>query len=110
MRFVVSWKPLFLFLLVVLVGTPCLLAQNTADIIGTVSDSSGATVPNAKVTVKNTGTNVSRSMQASSSGDYAFTLLPVGTYSITVEATGFKTYSATAITIAAGDRARVDAK
>lgn len=89
--------------------SPALLAQNTADIIGTVSDSSGAAVPNAKVTVKNTGTNASRSMQASASGDYAFTLLPVGTYSITVEASGFKAYSASNVTIAAGDRARVDA-
>ena len=99
--------PLALFAALVL--SPVLMAQNTADIIGTVNDSSGAAVPNAKVTVKNTATNAARSMQASPAGDYAFTLLPVGTYSVTVEANGFKTFSATSITIAAGDRARVDA-
>lgn len=99
-----------LLLFLVFLMSPALLAQNTADIIGTVTDASGAAVANAKVTAKNTGTNASRSVQTSPSGDYSFTLLPVGTYSLTVEATGFKTYSAGGITIAVGDRARVDAK
>ncbi len=99
-----------LFLSFLFLSAPILRAQNTADVIGTVTDTSGAAVPNAKVTLKNTGTDASRSMQASASGDYAFTLLPVGTYSLSVEAAGFKTYSASAITVAAGDRARVDAK
>jgi len=100
----------FAFLALFLLGSPALRAQNTADIIGTVTDTSGAAVANAKVTVKNTGTNASRSMQTGASGDYAFTLLSVGTYAITVEATGFKQFSASAVTVAAGDRARVDAK
>ncbi len=84
-------------------------AQNSADIVGTVTDSTGAAVANAKITLKNLGTSASRTMQTGTSGDYAFTLLPVGAYSVTVEVGGFKTFTAS-ITVAAGDRARVDAK
>jgi hypothetical protein len=97
-----------LFFLSFLWGTVA-RAQNTADIVGTVTDPTGATVPNAKVTLKNFSTNVTRTMQTGVSGDYAFTLLQVGTYSVTVEATGFKTFTAPTVTVATGDRARVDA-
>jgi len=62
----------------------------TADVVGTVSDSSGAVVPNANVTLKNLDTNEVRSAQSNGSGDYSFTLLPVGHYSITVKASGFQ--------------------
>src|SRR5579871_2194849 len=82
----------------------------TADILGTVTDSTGGVLPNSTVTARNLDTNLTRTQQTGSSGDYAFTLLPIGTYSITVEATGFKMFSAPRITIATGDRARVDAQ
>src|SRR5215472_9622154 len=61
-------------------------AQNTADMVGTVTDTTDAVVAGAKVTIKNLGTNVSRSMVTSGAGEYSFTLLPVGTYSVSVEA------------------------
>jgi Carboxypeptidase regulatory-like domain len=85
-------------------------AQNTADIVGTVRDSSDAVVAGAAVTIKNVDTNVSRSTAASGTGDYSFTLLPVGTYSVTVEAKGFKRYAVASVTVAAGDVKRVDAR
>ncbi len=84
-----------------------LMAQGTADIIGTVKDNSGSVVPNAKVTVKNTGTNLTRVQQTTGAGEYSFTLLPVGDYTITVEVKGFKTTEERQ-SIATGDRARVD--
>jgi len=92
-----------------LLGAAGARAQNTADIIGTVTDASGAVVPGSSVTLTNTGTNISQSLQASAGGDYTFTLLVPGTYALKVEAKGFKTFSAPSITVAAGDRARVDA-
>ena len=85
-------------------------AQETADIVGTVTDASGAVLPGATITLTNTGTNVSRTSTTSASGDYVFNLLQVGTYGVKVEMKGFKTFTAPNITIAAGDRARVDAK
>lgn len=67
------------------------LAQTTSTtILGTVTDSTGAVVAGAKVTVSNNGTGVSRSVTTSSTGDYSFPLLDVGTYTVTVDAQGFK--------------------
>lgn len=84
-------------------------AQNTADIIGTVTDQSGGAIANANVTLKSLETNSARSMQTGPTGEYAFTLLQVGAYSVTVEAKGFKLFTAARVTVATGDRARVDA-
>jgi outer membrane receptor protein involved in Fe transport len=83
---------------------------NTADVVGTVTDPSGAVIPNAKVTITNAGTGISRTMQTTSAGDYVFTNLLVGTYKVKVELAGFKSYVNDNLTLAVGDRARVDAK
>src|SRR5215469_16653510 len=78
-------------------------AQNTADIVGTVTDTSGAVIAAASVRLTNTGTGISRITQTGTTGDYAFALVEVGTYTVTVEAKGFKRFVAPSITIAAGD-------
>ncbi len=83
--------------------------QSTADVIGTVTDASGGVLPGATVTLTNTDTNISRTTETTGSGDYTFTLVQVGTYSIKVEAKGFKTFLAPSLAVASGDRARVDA-
>src|SRR5260370_28073735 len=56
-----------------------------------VGDTSGASIVDAKVTVTNEATNVSVSSTASSAGTYVFPNLSVGTYTVTVAKTGFKT-------------------
>ena len=90
---------------------PSLMAQGTtADVVGTVTDTSGGVLPGANVTIKNLGTNVSRSITTSGTGTYAFSLLPVGSYSISIEASGFKTFTVPNVALSIGDRARVDAK
>ena len=81
----------------------------TADILGTVTDATGAVVPNAQVTVKNLATGETRSGTTSASGEYTFTLLQPGHYSITVTAGGFKVSNTPDLGIEAGDRARNDA-
>ena len=83
------------------------IAQGTADIVGTVADNSGSVSTMAKVTVKNLDTNLTRNQQTDASGQYSFTLLPIGNYSVTVEAKGFKMF-VNAFFVATGDRARVD--
>ena len=88
-----------------------LAAQNaTAEIVGTVTDNSGAAVPNAHVTATHIATGVARSMETNAAGAYAFTFVPIGTYSVTISADGFKTFTAPGVSIATGDIARVDVK
>jgi len=82
----------------------------TADVVGKVTDATGAVVPGAKVTLTNLGTNISRAVAADESGDYVVNLLPIGRYSVRVEVAGFKTFTVGELTLVAGDRVRVDAK
>jgi hypothetical protein len=82
----------------------------TADVLGTVTDSTGAVVPDAKVTIRNTGTGITQTTQSGKTGEYLFSHLQIGTYKLTVEAKGFKTSTTTGVTLAVGDRARMDAK
>ena len=61
-------------------------------IVGTVLDSSGAAVPNAKVTISDVGKGVSFTQVTNESGNYAQTHLIVGVYDVRVEANGFQAY------------------
>ena len=61
----------------------------TASIQGTVTDPTGAAVPDAKVTVTNTDTATSRSTVSDAAGLFSLPNIPVGAYSLSVEATGF---------------------
>jgi hypothetical protein len=82
----------------------------TADVLGTVTDTSGAVVPGAKVTAHNTGTGANITTVTTNTGEYLFTKLQIGTYKLSVEANGFKTFATTGLTLAVGDRTRLDAK
>ena len=55
-----------------------LLAQVTSSIHGRVTDETGATVPNAQITVINTETNLTRAVTSSAQGEYLADFLPVG--------------------------------
>jgi Carboxypeptidase regulatory-like domain len=90
---------------------PLAIAQSTtADVTGTVTDNSGAILPNAKVTLTNLGTGEVRNAKTTAAGDYTFTLLNPGSYSLKVESDGFKTFVVPTVTLAASDRAREDAR
>ena len=87
------------------------MAQNTTgDITGTVTDNAGAAVANATVTLTNTGTGQKQTIQTGGAGDYTFSQLGPGSYSVQVTETGFKSYVIPEIALSAGDRAREDAK
>jgi len=97
-------------LAVCLAGAIGLQAQvTTATIEGTVTDSSGATVPNAQVVATNTGTNQSRTVTSNSSGAYRIDLLPSGAYDVEVIAQGFKKFRQNGIVLEINRTARVDA-
>jgi hypothetical protein len=74
-------------------------AQDNATINGTVTDSSGALVPNAQVSLKNQATNTIREAVSNSAGAYRFANVGVGNYTLAVTAQGFQTYSMTNIVV-----------
>jgi Carboxypeptidase regulatory-like domain/TonB-dependent Receptor Plug Domain len=75
---------------VLLLVTGCVVAQTSEGrILGAVSDSSGAVVAGANVTVTNTATNVGRQLVTTSAGEYVAPNLEPGTYTVTAESTGF---------------------
>jgi hypothetical protein len=78
-----------------------LIAQSfRGGIVGSVSDVSGASVAGAQVTATNTGTGLVRQATTDSNGNYTFTELPLGNYSVTVVKPGFRTETATKIQVA----------
>ncbi len=79
--------------------------QTTGDISGTAKDTSGAFVQNAKVTLTNTDKNaVLRTGVTGGGGEFAFPQLPVGNYSITVEAPNFKKFVQAGIVLHVNDK------
>ncbi len=82
----------------------------TASITGTVTDPSGAVVPNVKVVATNTGTNLTNTATTNSSGVYNLLFLQVGQYSVSAEAQGFKKTTLGPFTLEVNQIARVDVK
>jgi Carboxypeptidase regulatory-like domain len=76
-----------------------LRAQAVGEITGTVTDATGAVVPGATVTATNIATGVSQNTLSTSAGKYTLVRLPVGTYNLSAEATGFKPAQATQVTL-----------
>jgi hypothetical protein len=99
----------FLACTLLFVALPSLASAQTADIVGRVTDNTGGVLPGATVTVENTGTRDVRTAVTSDTGDYVFTLLPIGTYTVRIELQGFSAFSSRAV-LTGGDRIRVDGR
>ncbi|HXG90990.1 MAG TPA: carboxypeptidase regulatory-like domain-containing protein [Blastocatellia bacterium] len=81
---------------ILLIAAVCASAQTgTSRITGTVTDPQGAVVSDAQVTVKNEATGVTYTGKTTSAGVFAFIDIPVGTYTITVEVSGFRKFVST---------------
>ena len=90
-------------------GAPNAYAQlPTAAILGTVKDASGGVVPEAKLTARNTGTGQSRVTTSAGDGSFRFPSMPVGTYEVRAEQSGFQVEIRTGLTLAVGDEAVVN--
>jgi len=79
-----------------------------ATLLGTVTDSTGAVVPNAKVTVTETQTGVAHTAQTNESGNWNVPNLPPGVYAVGVEATGFKKEARNGINLLVDTSTRID--
>jgi hypothetical protein len=85
------------------------LAQE-ATIVGTVTDPSGAAVPNVSITVTNTDTGLARNLATGSDGQYVAPSLAIGHYTVKAAVSGFKAAEQSGITLNVNDRTRVDFK
>src|SRR5664279_5005033 len=85
-----------------------LAAQTTStEVLGTVTDSTGAVVPNAAITLLRIETGEKRQATTDSSGNYSFPLIEIGNYNATAEIQGFKTQVKTGINVELQQKARV---
>ena len=97
------------FVLCIFVFVAMAAAQTTStEVLGTVSDASGAVIPSAKVTLLRVATGEKRDGVTDSSGNFSFPLIEIGEYRVTAEAQGFKTETKTGITVELQQKARVD--
>src|SRR5215469_5079167 len=101
----------FLLLLAACFATSTFAQDMTGAIEGSILDPSGAAVPNATVTVKNTDRNqVAATLTTGANGVYSAPLLIVGTYSVRVEKRGFKTDTRSGILLNAKDTLHINMK
>jgi len=86
-----------------------LFAQDTASITGTVTDSSGAAIPNAQVSIQSQEHGITRTTSTNEDGNYLISAVPPGTYQLSIAAKGFKKYDANGVILRVAQKARADA-
>jgi hypothetical protein len=94
------------FGLIFVFASPALAQLSTGDVLGTVSDPTGSVISNATVILTSIDTGARRSVQTDNSGEFAFSALQPGHYSLDVSAAGFSNFALRSFVLAAGDRNR----
>jgi hypothetical protein len=89
--------------LAILLGFAAQAQVVSGTIAGTVTDPSGAVIANAKVLVHNDDTGVQRNLTTSSSGSFTAAAIPIGSYTVTVDAASFASYKRTGIVLTVGE-------
>ena len=89
---------------VMLCGLPATAQTTSGTITGRVTDTSGAVIPEASVQLVEQQTKVSQATKASADGNFVFPVVQPGTYSITVQASGFKTLVKRDLVLTASER------
>ncbi|HEY7058911.1 MAG TPA: TonB-dependent receptor, partial [Vicinamibacterales bacterium] len=107
-RIMNRFLPVAALLIAIAAPRPALAQVDRATLTGTVTDTAGAVVPGATVSITNTATNVASQQQTTDTGSYLFVNLIPGTYQVVVELSGFKK-SAQTVTLEVGQRGRLDA-
>ena len=106
--------PQCVFLVVLFLGgySYSVYAQSagTASIQGSVTDATGAVIPNASITLVDNATHVQRQVSSGTSGLYTFPNIPVGTYTLQVNMQGFQSYSQTGIVLEVGSSIAINVK
>jgi Carboxypeptidase regulatory-like domain/TonB-dependent Receptor Plug Domain len=87
----ITWS-VIVILALVCASTPSLAVGPTGKIVGTITDPTGAPMLSARITLTNDGTGEIHTDISDGNGDYTFPILPVGNYTLKVEAAGFQGY------------------
>jgi hypothetical protein len=95
-------------LCLLLFGLPSVSFGQNATIVGTVTDPSGAVMPNVNITVTNTETSWTRTIPTNDSGQYVVPNIQIGHYNVKAEASGFKVAEQKDVVLSVGDRLRLD--
>src|SRR5438128_611786 len=101
-------KSMGLLAMVWLLGCVPVSGQDLATVVGTITDSSGALIPNARVTVANPDKGFTREVFSNDAGEYAAAKIPIGGYVLTAEAPGFRKSQRTGVSLNVGETLRVD--
>jgi len=96
------------FLSLLLLCLPVLASAQDATIVGTVTDPSGAVVPNVAILVTNVETGAVRTLSTNDAGQYVVPALLIGKYNLKAQASGFKVEECTGVVLDVNDRIRVD--
>src|ERR1700741_5373481 len=100
----------FVLLSCLVLGFAFLAFGQTGTMVGTVTDPSGAMVPNATIAVTNTGTNQTSKFTTNAEGQFIAPELQIGRYDLRAEAAGFKTFEQKDIALNVGDRRPLEIK
>ena len=102
LRVVAAW------IAVLLLCTPAFGQAVTGSMVGTVTDSSGASVVNAKLTLVESNTGISQTTNSNQSGNYSFPGIPPGNYRVEVELQGFRKSVRAGIDVLVNSTVRAD--
>ena len=106
-----SFRRICSLILAVVFATSAAYAQSShGAIAGTVTDPTGAVIPGAKVLVTEVATGTKSESVSTSSGDYRINELPVGSYTVTTTAAGFRTATATGVQVTVNSTSSLDVK
>src|SRR5215467_14157704 len=92
--------------ILILAATAAHAQVTTATFYGTVTDPSGALIPGATVTLSHLGTGITTTKTTDEADNFVFDFLRVGSYSLSIEMAGFKTYRSTGIDLTASQQIR----
>jgi len=101
---------LFIALMTLFLNTAAQAQTTFASITGTITDASGAIVPNAAVTARNVATNIESKTTSNEAGNYTVAQLVPGSYSVIASAPGFKEFVAQDVALVSRDVRRIDVK
>jgi hypothetical protein len=85
-------------------------AQQTATVVGSVRDASGAVVPGTTISAQNVDTGLERKTEADTQGNYVLSALPIGRYTFTASFKGFKPTQVPNVTLQVAQEARIDVR